>query len=157
MILPASPGRATVCAWLLPKPIPVQLRLPARVILAVSAGLAALEASGQAFWQGLAINLAIFMILTLALNLTSGFTGVFSLGQIGFMALGPYASAILTLHLPEKQAYLPKLPDWLAGVHLDQEVGGVPTGFLIATIIAAVGIAALAWLVGRVLMRFKTS
>ena len=70
------------------------------------------------------------MILTVSLNLTSGFTGVFSLGQIGFMALGAYISAILTLPLPEKAAYLPDLPSWLAGVHLDQRVGAVPVGFL---------------------------
>ena len=88
--------------------------------------LAGLDASGQAFWQGLAINLAIFMILTVSLNLTSGFTGVFSLGQIGFMALGAYISAILTLPLAEKAAYLPDLPAWLAGVHLDQEHRAVP-------------------------------
>ena len=67
-----------------------------------------------------------FIILTVSLNLTSGFTGVFSLGQIGFMALGAYASAILTLPLQEKASYLPDLPSWLAGVHLDQVVGPVP-------------------------------
>lgn len=128
---------------------------PALVILVVSVGLAALEASGQAFWQGLAINLAIFMILTLALNLTSGFTGVFSLGQIGFMALGAYGSAILTLPLQNKAAYLPNLPDWLAGVHLDHQLGVVPTGFLLATVITAVLVAAVGWLVGRVLMRLS--
>jgi branched-chain amino acid transport system permease protein len=128
---------------------------PGLVIVAVSVGLAGLEASGQAFWQGLAINLAIFMILTLALNLTSGFTGVFSLGHIGFMALGAYVSAILTLPLPEKSAYLPNLPDWLAGIHLDQEMGPVPTGFLVATILAALLVAVIAWLVGRVLMRLS--
>jgi branched-chain amino acid transport system permease protein len=128
---------------------------PALVIVAVSVGLTFLEASGQAFWQGLAINLGIFMILTLALNLTSGFTGVFSLGQIGFMALGAYGAAILTLPLPEKAAYLSDLPDWLAGVHLDQQLGPVPTGFLVATIVTAVLVAAIAWLVGRVLMRLS--
>jgi len=128
---------------------------PGLAIVLVSVGLALLDASGQAFWQGLVINLGIFMILTLALNLTSGFTGVFSLGQIGFMALGAYISAILTLHLPEKKAYLPNLPEWLAGVHLDQDVNGVPTGFLLATILAAIVVAAVAWLVGRVLMRLS--
>jgi branched-chain amino acid transport system permease protein len=128
---------------------------PALVIVLVSVSLAALEASGQAFWQGLAINLAIFMILTLALNLTSGFTGVFSLGQIGFMALGAYGSAILTLPLANKAAYLPSLPDWLAGIHLDQELGPVPTGFLLATIVTGVLVAVVAWLVGRVLMRLS--
>jgi branched-chain amino acid transport system permease protein len=128
---------------------------PGLVILAVSVGLAGLEASGQAFWQGLAINLAIFMILTLALNLSSGFTGVFSLGHIGFMAIGAYVSAILTLPLPDKASYLPDLPAWLAGVHLDQEVGTVPTGFLVATVVAGLLVAVIAWLVGRVLMRLS--
>src|SRR3954469_9595769 len=107
---------------------------PGLVIVLVSIGLGLLDASGQAFWQGLAINLAIFMILTLALNLTSGFTGVFSLGQIGFMALGAYATAILTLTPQNKAAYLANLPGWLAGIHLDQELGPFPTGFLIATL-----------------------
>jgi len=128
---------------------------PGVVILAAAAGLAMLEVSGQAFWQGLAINLAIFSILTVSLNLTSGFTGVFSLGQIGFMVLGAYMSAILTLPLPEKAAYLPNLPSWLAGVHLDQRIGDVPVGFLVATVIAAVVVSGIAWLVGRVLMRLS--
>ncbi len=128
---------------------------PLLVIGLTSIGLAGLDASGQSFWQGLVINLAIFVILTVSLNLTSGFTGVFSLGQIGFMALGAYVAAILTLPLPEKLAYLSDLPSWLAGVHLDQQVGPLPVGFLAATLIAAVLVSAVAWLVGRVLMRLS--
>jgi branched-chain amino acid transport system permease protein len=128
---------------------------PGLVILVVSVGLTLLEASGQAFWQGLAINLGIFTILTVSLNLTSGFTGVFSLGQIGFMALGAYTTAILTLPLPEKAAYLSDLPDWLAGVAFDQRVGPFPVGFLVATLIAATLVSGIAWLVGRVLMRLS--
>ena len=116
---------------------------------------ALLDASGQSFWQGLVINLAIFIILVVALNLSSGFTGVFSLGHIGFMALGAYTSAILTLPLREKGDYLPNLPDWLAGVHLDNQVGPIPVGFLVATLIAGILVAAIAWLVGRVLMRLS--
>jgi branched-chain amino acid transport system permease protein len=125
------------------------------VIVVAAAALALLDLSGQSFWQGLAINLAIFMILTVSLNLTSGFTGVFSLGQIGFMALGAYLSAILTLPLPEKAAYLPNLPSWLAGIHLDQRVGPIPVGFLAATVIAGLVVSVVAWLVGRVLMRLS--
>ncbi|MEA2545431.1 MAG: branched-chain amino acid transport system permease protein [Chloroflexota bacterium] len=128
---------------------------PLLVIALAAVALAVLDASGQSFWQGLAINLAIFMILTVSLNLTSGFTGVFSLGQIGFMALGAYISAILTLPLSDKAAYLPNLPSWLAGVHLDQRIGPVPVGFLAATLIAAVLVSVVAWLVGRVLMRLS--
>ena len=128
---------------------------PLAVIGAVSVLLALLEASGQAFWQGLVINMGIFIILTVSLNLTSGFTGVFSLGQIGFMALGAYISAILTLPLHQKAAYLADLPSWLAGVHLDQELGPVPVGFLAATLIAAGIVSIVAWLVGWVLMRLS--
>lgn len=128
---------------------------PIVAIAISSVVMAGLEASGQAFWQGLVINLLIFIVLTVSLNLTSGFTGVFSLGQIGFMALGAYGASILTLPLQEKRLYLPDLPDWLAGVHLDQQIGSFPIGFLIATIVAAVLASVVAWLVGRVLMRLS--
>jgi branched-chain amino acid transport system permease protein len=128
---------------------------PLLVIVLTSIVLAVLDASGGSFWQGIVINLAIFVILTVSLNLTSGFTGVFSLGQIGFMALGAYMSAILTLPLEEKASYLPDLPSWLAGVHFDQDVGPIPIGFLAATLIAAVLVSGIAWLVGRVLMRLS--
>lgn len=128
---------------------------PAAIIAAIAAAFALLDASGQSFWQGLVINLAIFLILVLALNLSSGFTGVFSLGHIGFMALGAYVSAILTLPLREKGDYLPNLPSWLAGIHLDNQLGPIPVGFLVATLIAATLVAVVAWLVGRVLMRLS--
>ncbi len=131
----------------------VATRLLAIVVLAVL--LALLRASGSSFWQGLVINVGIFMILVLSLNLASGFTGVFSLGHIGFMALGAYTSAILTLPLREKGDYLPNLPTWLAGVHFDFYLGLFPLGFLLATIIAAGLVALVALLVGLVLMRLS--
>ena len=71
------------------------------------------------------------------------------------MALGAYSAAILTLPLREKGDYLPNLPSWLAGVHLDQVVGPIPVGFLVATLIGGVLVAGVAWLVGRVLMRLS--
>ena len=128
---------------------------PFLVIVLSSVVLVLLDLSGQAFWQGLVINLGIFIILTVSLNLTSGFTGVFSLGQIGFMALGAYVSAILTLPLHEKGAYLAALPSWIAGVHLDQRIGQFPVGFLLATLITAALVSVVAWLVGLVLMRLS--
>src|SRR5262245_44120402 len=72
--------------------------------------------SGSSFWEGMFINLGMYIILVVSLNLSNGFTGVFSLGHIGFMALGAYTSAILTLPLAKKASYLPNLPDWLAPV-----------------------------------------
>ncbi|MEO8606512.1 MAG: branched-chain amino acid ABC transporter permease [Chloroflexota bacterium] len=117
--------------------------------------LVGLELSGSAFWQGIFINLGFYIILSAALNLSNGFTGVFSLGHIGFMALGAYTSAILTLPVDKKDSYLPKLPEWLAAVHLDTKIGTFPVGFLAATIIAGILVSLIALLVGLVLMRLN--
>lgn len=46
---------------------------------------------------------AIFAILGLSLNLINGFTGQFSLGHAGFMAVGAYTTAILTISPSMKQ------------------------------------------------------
>ena len=71
------------------------------------------------------------------------------------MALGAYISAILTLPLGVKAEYLPDLPPWLAGVHLDQMAGRLPVGWLAATLIAGLLVALVALLVGAVLMRLS--
>ncbi|ADD01911.1 amino acid/amide ABC transporter membrane protein 2, HAAT family [Thermoanaerobacter thermohydrosulfuricus] len=44
------------------------------------------------------ITIAINIILAVSLNLVVGFTGQFSIGHAGFMALGAYASAIMSLN-----------------------------------------------------------
>ena len=121
--------------------------------LIVALGL--VQASGSSFWEGEAILLAIFVVLTVSLNLVSGFTGLFSLGHIGFMALGVYISAILTLSLEKKAVLLPDLPGWLAGLHLDQMAGPIPIGWLIATLIAGVLVSLIALAVGSVVMRLS--
>jgi branched-chain amino acid transport system permease protein len=139
------------------KPAPLARRAagPLAALLVLVIALAGLQLSGLAYWQGLFVNLGIFVILVLSLNLSNGFTGVFSLGHIGFMALGAYISAILTLPLREKHDYLPNLPEWLAGVHLDARLGPFPLGFLIATLIAGLLVTGVALLVGLVLMRLS--
>ena len=101
------------------------------------------------------ILLGIFVILTVSLNLVSGFTGLFSLGHIGFMALGVYISAILTLSLEKKASLLPDLPGWLAGLSLSQMVGPFPVGWLVATLIAGLLVSLIALAVGAVIMRLS--
>ena len=64
------------------------------------------------------IVMGINIILVSSLGLSNGFTGVFSLGHVGFMALGAYSSGILTLEVSKKLAYLPDLPGFLAGYSL---------------------------------------
>jgi branched-chain amino acid transport system permease protein len=40
---------------------------------------------------------AIYVILALSMNLVNGFTGLFSLGHAGFMAVGAYVTALITM------------------------------------------------------------
>jgi branched-chain amino acid transport system permease protein len=129
--------------------------LPIALVVALALSLAAVQSSGSGYIQGLAINIGLFMILVVSLNLFNGFTGVFSLGHIGFMALGAYITAILTLPLAEKLIYLPDLPGWLAGVHFDWMLGPFPLGFLLATLVASLLVALVALVIGLVLMRLS--
>jgi branched-chain amino acid transport system permease protein len=112
---------------------------------AVALAFAAMVASGgSGYAERILVGLAISVVLAEALNLFNGFTGLFSLGHVGFMAIGAYASAILTLPLAAKAANLPDLPPWLSQVQLP---------FLPAALLAAVLATAVAFLVGIPLMR----
>ena len=68
-------------------------------IALLSYGLTLLEENR--FAQGMLYSVmqksAILAIAAVSMNLLNGFTGLFSLGQAGFMALGAYTTAILTI------------------------------------------------------------
>lgn len=51
------------------------------------------------YYLGIAIDIGINVILAVSLNLINGHTGQFSLGHAGFMAVGGYSAAKLTLTL----------------------------------------------------------
>lgn len=67
------------------------------------------------------INLcAIYIILGLSMNLINGFTGLFSLGHAGFMAVGAYTVAILTMSYESKMSnfYLKPMVPALLNINL---------------------------------------
>lgn len=51
------------------------------------------------YLTGVLVIACINIILAVSLNLINGFTGQFSLGHAGFMAVGAYVSGLLTIHL----------------------------------------------------------
>ena len=106
--------------------------------------LAFINLGTSSYIQRIVIGLCISIILVVSLNLSSGFTGVFSLGHIGFMAIGAYTAAILTLPLSLKLSYLPDLPAWLENTQLS---------FLPATIIGGIIAMLLALFIGVSIMR----
>ena len=91
---------------------------------------------------------AINIILALSLNLINGFTGLFSLGHAGFMAVGAYTCAILTMSPDQKEAnyVLQPIVPWLATVQLPFApallLGGLLAGFI-------------GWLLGVITLRLR--
>jgi len=68
------------------------------LVYAAIQGLILTEFIGP-FWQLNIILIGINIILAVSLNLINGFTGQFSIGHAGFMAVGAYVSAVLTVKL----------------------------------------------------------
>lgn len=54
----------------------------------------------DAYLQNTLAAICINIILAVSLNLITGFTGQFSLGHAGFMSIGAYTCAIITLRMP---------------------------------------------------------
>jgi branched-chain amino acid transport system permease protein len=69
------------------------------VAVAVAIGISFFSAHFNRYYLGIAIDVGISIILAVSLNLINGYTGQFSLGHAGFMAVGGYTSAKLTLEL----------------------------------------------------------
>ncbi len=91
---------------------------------------------------------AIYIILALSMNLINGFVGLFSLGHAGFMAVGAYTCALLTMSPEVKQMnfFLKPMVPWLANVQVS-----FPTGVLMAGIMAALAGA----IIGAPVLRLK--
>ena len=79
------------------------------------------------------------VIAVLGIGIYAGNSGIVSFGHVGFMAIGAYASGLLTINPIVQKTALPHLPDWLAGI-------GMP--FLPALAIALLIVAAVAVLIG---------
>lgn len=73
----------------------------ALVLFAVLQGLISERMIGS-FWQLNIILIGINIIMSVSLNLINGYTGQFSLGHAGFMAVGAYVGVVLTtnFHMP---------------------------------------------------------
>lgn len=91
---------------------------------------------------------AIYIVLALSMNLLNGFTGLFSLGHAGFMAIGAYVCALLTLSPAQKEMnfFLAPIIPALANVQLP---------FVPALVIAGLVAAAFAWLIGTPVLRLR--
>jgi len=105
---------------------------------------------------------AVYGLVAVSMNLLNGFTGLFSLGQAGFMLLGAYTYAILTVPMATKdQVYYLfggsavkfSLVDLFGGI---DTIPGLLLGTLLGILLAGCVAAAAAWLIGLPVLRLKS-
>ena len=89
---------------------------------------------------------AVYALVAASLNLLNGFTGLFSLGQAGFMLLGAYTYAILTIPSADRESVY----------YLYGGSAGLILGVLAALILAGCVAAVIAWLIGLPVLRLKS-
>lgn len=111
---------------------------------------------------------AVYSLVAVSMNLLNGFTGLFSLGQAGFMLLGAYTYAIFTVpadsrdqvyYLYEGAALKTSLQDIFGKLFGTSGVGGAVSlvlGVLVAIILAGIVAALFAYLIGLPVLRLKS-
>ena len=122
------------------------LETPALLAAGIAA-LALLSEAGSELVQRPTTLMLIHVTLVVGLYCFTGLSGVFSFGHVAFMAVGAYASALLTMPVQLKSVLLPDLP-----VHVlaTTSLPGVPAA-LIAGLVAVV----VAMVAGAPLMRLS--
>lgn len=88
---------------------------------------------------------AIYAVVAVSMNLLTGFTGLFSLGQAGFMAIGAYTVAILTIPVDSRASvyYVEGIAPAIANLHCPYWLALIFAGLLAAGLAALIGIPVL--------------
>ena len=89
----------------------------------------------------------IYALIAVSMNLLNGFTGLFSLGQAGFMLVGAYTYAVLTIPMAKRMAVYQYYDGGIIGFTAPALVGIIAGGLLAAF---------LAWLIGMPVLRLKS-
>lgn len=91
----------------------------------------------------------VYAVVALSMNIVTGFTGLFSLGQAGFMAIGAYVTAILTIPAVARPNVY-----YMNGIlpALENAVLPIPVALIIGGLVAAI----FAALIGIPVLRLKS-
>lgn len=109
---------------------------------------------------------AVYALVAVSMNLLNGFTGLFSLGQAGFMLIGAYTYAIFSI----PSASIDSVYQYYdAAIHFSFQEAingifgleamaapGLIIGALIAMLLAGIVAAFFAWLIGLPVLRLKS-
>lgn len=110
----------------------------------------------------------IYSLVAVSMNLLNGFTGLFSLGQAGFMLLGAYTYGIFMIPNEVRDSVyyiyngsalhfsMPELLQGLFGTGTSGTTLSLILGFLLVLIMAGLAAAFFAWLIGLPVLRLKS-
>ena len=106
---------------------------------------------------------AVYALVAVSMNLLNGFTGLFSLGQAGFMLLGAYAYGVLTIPVDKRAGVYQyfdggaihfSIPEIFSNVLGDTV--GTTVGMLAALLVGGILAALVAYLIGLPVLRLKS-
>lgn len=112
--------------------------------------------------QGMAVSIlqksAILSIAAVSMNLLNGFTGLFSLGQAGFMAIGAYVTAILTIPVGKIEGvyYMSGVAPWIMSIKQGLAAWPEPALIVLGLVAGGLVAAVFAALIGIPVLRLKS-
>mgnify|MGYP000789473915 CR=1 FL=1 len=105
---------------------------------------------------------AIYALVAVSMNLLNGFTGLFSLGQAGFMLLGAYTYAILTIPAASQKSIYQRYANGGIGFSIPELLSkplggfGLLLGVVFCLILAGFIAVLFAFLIGLPVLRLKS-
>ena len=90
---------------------------------------------------------AVYALVAVSMNLLNGFTGIFSLGQAGFMLIGAYVYCIFTIPIVSR----PIVYQYFGGGIIQFKLP-----WFVAMFLAGLAAALFAWLIGLPVLRLKS-
>ena len=132
-------------------------------VLSVGAEAIANSASSLSIMLAVLKKATVYALLAVSMNLLNGFTGLFSLGQAGFMLVGAYTYAILTIPVAKRAGVYQyydggvvkfSIPEIFSGI-LGESIGPV-VGMVITLVICGLLAAFFGWLIGLPVLRLKS-
>ena len=103
---------------------------------------------------------SVYALVAVSMNLLNGFTGLFSLGQAGFMLLGAYAYAVLTIPTEKRPIVYQYFDGGALTFSLPEVFGGGAVGefigMMVALLIGGILAAIVAYLIGLPVLRLKS-
>lgn len=114
--------------------------VPLAVLVAVILVIVVLSGAGGIVLQRRVIFGLIHVVAVVGLYIFMGNSGVMNFSSAGFMAIGAYTSALLTMMPGMKSTFLPDLPAWLATMQVGPFWGALAGGGMAGLVALLVGI-----------------